>query len=359
MFEFKFIVSLIEAMGILALISLVYGVIVRMNLGSNIKSVLIGLLFSSAALLAMFTPVEFAPGIIFDGRAIMVALGAAFGGLPAAVIVAIFAGAARLYIGGAGALSGTVGILLSALLGYLWMRAYARSTRPKFVKLATGGAFISLEFLAIFILPHDIAIGLFLNLYPIIITSFILITVILGLLIEREHQIIEFTDQLNTAANTDHLTGLLNRRGFEEHLETLSKKDDLSSLIVLDLDHFKAVNDDYGHDGGDRALVSIAETIKTYTRPQDIVVRLGGEEFAIYMPKVDSKAATISADRILDHIRSTKIVSGTHKFSVTASAGIADYCPKLTEFWQAIRNADQALYRAKREGRDRAMSTLT
>lgn len=356
MFESNVIVSLIEATGTLALVSLFYGAIARSGVSPITKSLYVGALFSSAALFAMYTPVEFAPGVIFDGRAILVGLGAAFGGFPAMILLTVIVGGARLLIGGAGAISGTTGILLSAVLGYVWMQAYARSDFPKVVKLAAGGVIISLEFIAIFLLPYELAIKLFTTLYPIILISFVSITILLGYLIEREHAFIEIVQNLKTAANTDQLTGLLNRRGFEETVMYLTRSHDVCSVVVFDLDHFKSVNDKFGHIGGDKALVAFANTLRKYCRPEDIVVRLGGEEFAIYMPNLKYQEAEMLTLAILDQIRSTCVKVGKSSITITASAGVAEYSPIDTEFWQAIRWADQALYQAKQLGRDQVVT---
>ena len=122
MFKTALVVAFIEAAGLMALTALAYGFIIRTKFAPLQKSLIIGGLFSFTAIFSMMTPVQFAPGIIIDSRAIMVGLGAAFGGLPAAIVVSITASAARFYIGGDGAFPGVVGIIIAATLGYFWIK---------------------------------------------------------------------------------------------------------------------------------------------------------------------------------------------------------------------------------------------
>lgn len=353
MFETELIVAFVQAAGTMALTAMAFGIIIRTAFSPVQKSLLIGVLFSFAAIFAMLTPVEFAPGIIIDGRGIMVGLGAAFGGVPAAIVVSISASAARLYIGGSGAIPGIVGILLAAVLGLIWMKMSACNKRPKFQHLLFGGAFISLQFIAIYLLPVELANKLMMSVYPILLPAYITSAVVLGTLIERERKLIESARRLEAAANTDALTGLMNRRGLEISIaSTQQNSGKVDSVVVFDLDHFKSVNDKYGHEGGDQALVSFATILKLNARETDVAVRIGGEEFALFLRDTTAKQAATITKRILQSVRATPIHSNGHSFPVTVSAGVSQFWAKETEYWQAIREADQALYQAKNNGRD-------
>jgi len=164
------------------------------------------------------------------------------------------------------------------------------------------------------------------------------------------------SETLEHAALTDGLTGMQNRRYFDEALrEYLAEFRRISKpigLIILDLDHFKLVNDNHGHDIGDRVLREVASCLRDMTRYHDVVARLGGEEFAIVAPNMSEDLLLKFAERIRKSISALAIVAGNVRLKVTASAGIAVWDGRETaeEFY---RRADKMLYEAKKLGRNR------
>jgi two-component system, cell cycle response regulator len=177
-------------------------------------------------------------------------------------------------------------------------------------------------------------------------------------------------DQLRTTKGaleklsmTDGLTGLYNHRHFEQRLQEefgrAQRYSDPVSLIMLDLDHFKAVNDRFGHPFGDQVLRETAELISASIRDPDICARYGGEEFAIILPKTHLQGALAVAERFARKMRDKTFrveASGSQtaiEAHVTASVGVAFYPSKdVTSPQLLVKFADEALYRAKREGRD-------
>ncbi|TVP60602.1 MAG: GGDEF domain-containing protein [Halomonadaceae bacterium] len=160
------------------------------------------------------------------------------------------------------------------------------------------------------------------------------------------------------ASLTDSMTGLGNNRALQLSLQ---KEIDLAnrhktplSLILLDLDHFKRVNDDYGHLFGDEVLARIGELLPAYVRSCDQCFRYGGEEFAVLLPHTDEEAANHVAERICMAIRETRLVCDDRMVSITTSVGIAAL-QKGSSIPELMRNADKALYQAKRDGRDRVV----
>ncbi len=167
--------------------------------------------------------------------------------------------------------------------------------------------------------------------------------------------------KLAEQAITDELTGLKNRRAFDERLaeefRRAQRYSDPVSLIMLDLDHFKRVNDQYGHPFGDVVLRGAADRIRASTRDPDICARYGGEEFAIILPKTHVQGAMALAERIFRTLRGKTHTVGegaeSHGFRVTASIGISFFPSKdVTSPELLVKFADEALYRAKRGGRD-------
>ena len=155
----------------------------------------------------------------------------------------------------------------------------------------------------------------------------------------------------------DTLTGLQNRRSFldsmAKELQRAERYRSDFSLILLDVDHFKKVNDAYGHDGGDIVLKHIAQILETNVRSADSAFRYGGEEFCVLLPETDAGMAEVVARRVRDKIRQTVIELGAGKrLSVTCSAGLANF-EKGLDADTMIRRADSAMYHAKKLGRNR------
>ena len=162
-------------------------------------------------------------------------------------------------------------------------------------------------------------------------------------------------------AITDGLTGLFNRRYMETHLATLvtqSQQDNRPlSLLIADIDHFKRVNDTYGHDAGDTVLRDFATRFRRNTRGVDLACRLGGEEFVIIMPETGLRRAFQIGERLRAAIASeTFRVNATTDLRMTASVGVATLEPADDTSATLYKRADNALYAAKREGRNRVMA---
>ncbi len=153
-------------------------------------------------------------------------------------------------------------------------------------------------------------------------------------------------------ASTDGLTGLLNRRTVEERVGELQRSGRTLSLALCDLDHFKTINDTFGHEAGDRALRVFSATLRSVMRSEDLVARYGGEEFLLAMPGCDLRAAEEVLGRIRTELGLTLDAGGAPVF--TASFGLTSMTPEQP-LDEAVRNADAALMRAKAEGRDRVV----
>ena len=167
--------------------------------------------------------------------------------------------------------------------------------------------------------------------------------------------------RLENQATTDQLTGLLNRRGFEaDSGAAISQCRRYSmdlSIIVTDIDYFKQINDNYGHGTGDLALREFAKSLRNMTRLEDIVCRLGGEEFAIVLPNTCLQEAMMTALRMKEKIAQTVLETESGAMiSMTASFGVTQLQPEDQNIEDIIHRADRALYRAKESGRDRVES---
>jgi diguanylate cyclase (GGDEF)-like protein len=164
------------------------------------------------------------------------------------------------------------------------------------------------------------------------------------------------SETLEHAALTDALTGMQNRRYFDdalrEYIGEFKRIGRPVGLMILDLDHFKRVNDTHGHDIGDEVLKAVAKCLKDMTRYHDVVARLGGEEFAVVTPNMEAEPLSRFAERIRKAIAGTAVMSGNIRLRITTSVGLAVWNGEETaeEFY---RRADRQLYEAKRMGRNR------
>ena len=165
-------------------------------------------------------------------------------------------------------------------------------------------------------------------------------------------------DKLETLSDTDPLTGVNNRRYFMKsaamQIERLKRNNNESFVMLLDLDHFKQVNDNYGHQSGDIVLKEVASRVTATLRPYDLFARYGGEEFIIFVAELDEKSLIALAERIRIEISNTPILAEGNTLSVTASLGVSLATP-INNLDDAIALADKALYKAKNEGRNRVV----
>ncbi len=167
-------------------------------------------------------------------------------------------------------------------------------------------------------------------------------------------RIIGYTSELVYLASTDPLTGSANRRSFVEKSEIeiarAQRYDRPLSLLMLDVDRFKAINDTYGHAAGDAVLRAIGDTLRANLRTTDILGRIGGEEFAILLVETTLPSAALLAEKLRLQLAALVIRHGAHELRFTASFGVAPLGAGLDD---ALRVADELLYEAKRAGRNR------
>ena len=166
-------------------------------------------------------------------------------------------------------------------------------------------------------------------------------------------------DTLREATLHDPMTGLNNRRFLQEYVETLVNNVQRSkshlSILMLDLDHFKMVNDSLGHDAGDAVLKALAKVFKQSVRASDMVIRYGGEEFLIILQESEGSRADLVAEKIRAAVEALKTQVEGVTIQKTISIGVADFPSDSATFWQAVKYADVALYQAKASGRNRVV----
>lgn len=179
-----------------------------------------------------------------------------------------------------------------------------------------------------------------------------------NLLLERSAELMDMNEKFKKLSITDPLTELYNRRYFEDalkdELEAAKRYGDVSSLIIIDIDHFKKINDLYGHNNGDVIIKMIADTMKARLRESDIVCRIGGEEFVAICKRADKAASLVLAESLRKTVVNTVTILNGHEVKVTVSVGIATASKEnIDEFKDNIfRYADESLYHSKQQGRN-------
>ncbi|WP_440053515.1 diguanylate cyclase [Pseudoalteromonas sp. T1lg65] len=163
--------------------------------------------------------------------------------------------------------------------------------------------------------------------------------------------------ELEKISRTDSLTQLYNRGFWEESLnrefKRLKRSQGQSALLMFDIDHFKKINDEYGHSGGDEAIRHIADLLKKTIRETDTAGRYGGEEFAVTLLDTDEEGAVVFAERLRRLIENSSIYYDEQQIKITVSLGVALYDDKFAKHEQWIEAADNALYSSKENGRNR------
>jgi diguanylate cyclase (GGDEF)-like protein len=174
---------------------------------------------------------------------------------------------------------------------------------------------------------------------------------------QAEEELREAKERAEALARSDELTGLNNRRAFfhdgEQVLSQAKRYNHPLSLIMLDIDHFKQVNDTYGHAAGDDVLETLADILRKEAREADILGRLGGEEFALILPETALPDAHAMAERLRAELENTTINSAKGGIRATASFGLSTLTSEQISLDELINRADDALYQAKKNGRNR------
>ncbi len=165
--------------------------------------------------------------------------------------------------------------------------------------------------------------------------------------------------ELRQIATTDSLTGAQTRRSFhlevEREIERAKRYNRPAAFVAFDVDHFKTVNDTYGHAAGDKALQSLAAVCNASLRSVDLFARLGGEEFVVLLPETDRLGAMEVAEKLRNTIAVTPIVCDDQQFNITASFGVTVFDQEVASVHTLLNRADEALYQAKNAGRNRTV----
>ncbi|WP_169337569.1 GGDEF domain-containing protein [Wenxinia marina] len=353
------LLNFVNGLGMMALATGSYAIVQRRGWDRYVRHLLIGLVFGVGASLMMFNTVVVGPGVIVDSRNLFVAFSGAFVGPVGAAASLLVACTTRLAIGGSGAALGIASMMLAAGVGLVWNQGRLLRSAPNWARFSAMGLTVSLSLATVLLLPAEQRNSALQNFVPILVAFNILGALIFGAMIERERALARHERRLTRQTMTDPLTGALNRRGLARRYEDLMPRMEErgGALLLMDLDHFKAVNDTHGHAIGDEVLKGAVAAAQDVCRAEDSVVRIGGEEFAILLPAVGAAAAYRIAERVRLSIEGMTLPD-CPRLQVTTSIGVVHFDGGVPLLSEALTRSDRALYAAKRGGRNRTVADV-
>lgn len=353
----RLITTFIDSVALIMALVFLVSLLKRRGESRLVNGTVMGVMFSFAVVVTMSDPILLPSDVIYDMRTLLIGAGVALLGPAVGLMALVTAIIYRVGIGGAALVPGLAAIVLSFSGGLIWR--YLINDRPWRVwqKSVILGLLISLNGFAIFLLPQSAWPKLLIGLVPYIIISHIVGSLLLYYLIRGELSFHYNAETSRREASTDHLTGLLNRRGLDLVYPELENPINMGrgrALLYFDIDRFKCINDTYGHAVGDAVLKSVSRTVAGYLRPQDIFARLGGDEFVVVLNKIDAHEAERIAQRCCDVVA---LVGFSHEeaiLPVSISVG-GIWMMRHTDIDRSLDQADDALYAAKSGGRNKVV----
>ncbi len=352
----QYIVPTVNFAGLMALIAVAFGFVVRTVPERHTRHAILGGILGLGAVLVSLQPVMVINGIQIDPRNLLVGCAGAFVGPLAGAITFAMAAATRYYESGQSANVCVVSLLVATCAGLLWRRFTHANERTDAKHLIALGLTISLSYICTFLLPREAWAPVFINAVPFLTTTNIIGAVVLGGFLERERRRAIRERRLQHQANIDPLTGLWNRRAFEDAYATsvLHERSAGTAFVLIDLDHFKRVNDTHGHVIGDKVLVAVAAKLCACLRDADLTARFGGEEFAVCLPNTDREQTIKVVKRLRQAVTEACPAEVEAGLAITASIGVC-WRENAIRLETAFTIADQALYQAKASGRNQAV----
>ena len=343
---------------LITFISVSYIFILNKNISPNtslLLKVLVGAWSGLLGILLMLFSVPIVSHVIVDFRYLPILLSAIFGGLLAPVITSIIIGAFRvLYFGVSNA--SLIALIDAFILGIGFNILYSTKASRKAKWIYSIIYILIVTSISMIILIKNPSI-----LFEILIVysaAIVLVSYFIFKYLEYLSESVEFHEKLKSEATKDFLTGLNNvrqfKRDFNNFTHQMITKNEYLSLLFLDIDFFKNVNDTYGHNSGDIVLKELAIILKNTCRDFDIISRNGGEEFSVILLDCEASHAVKIAELIRKSVENNNFyISDTVNICVTISIGVTTY-PDITQnVDNLIENADTALYEAKRTGRNK------
>ncbi|MFC7373511.1 diguanylate cyclase [Fictibacillus iocasae] len=322
-----------------------------------VQKLILGTATGLMGIVLMYFSVNVSSGVIIDLRHVFIIIAALFGGPVAAVLSGVIIGTARMLLYGLSEASISAGLLMmligcmSGALSKLRIRIYAKGLLMNIVSLAS--IYVTLAFLI-----DPAFAGLNAAYLSVVSIPLGFLAVFLNIYLYKTN---EMMWKMRQEARVDYLTGLNNVRTFDEVLNNYKKEQgvrgEFLSILFIDIDFFKRVNDTHGHDAGDEVLKQLASVLRQNARSFDIVSRNGGEEFSVLMPDCQNERAVEVGERIRQAVERFpfRLPAGGPLY-ITVSIGVASYPETVGTVDELVKQADDALYAAKKSGRNKVIS---
>lgn len=342
----QYLLIFTNTVGAMAVCTLLYGLLQRRIRSAVLRRVGVGLALGCGGIIIMAQPIILAPGLQADARGAFVGMAAAFGGPVAALTASVLTIGARIIIGGSGVAAGALVIAATAAGALVWRYHVGDALKRTW----TEWLFISLACIGPSALTLFAVAGTEWQTWIFFSVVIGFIVFIFGKMLETEQRRGRRERELTKEASTDSLTNLPNRRSLERYAQELEREKATGVLFLLiDLDHFKKINDEHGHDSGDAVLREIGSAIRSTVRGTDFAARVGGEEFAIIVHSRSGEAGRLVAERFRKALR---VPFGAGQ-QTRISVGGFFFDREPFDYSKGYQRADQALYASKTRGRDR------
>ena len=330
------------------------------NMDTTLQKLKLGALAGILGSVLMAFSIQITPVIMMDLRHIAILLSAFYGGFVPAFVAAILINISRLVFFDGSMETFLVTVLIMFIIGALASLVQQKLKGTDFFKWTVMGliSLLTISFGLLYLMGFSTqAFQILVNYWVISTIAGILVYFLAGYIVQSNQLFM----QLKTQSTTDFLTGLNNVRQFDSSLNESAKNaqefNEKLSLLLIDIDHFKKVNDTYGHQAGDEVLRQLGGLLVGCSRPGDIVSRNGGEEFSLLLKKCPYSHALDIAERIRAIVENHRFTLPNGKqISLTISLGASTYLETTQCLEEFIKQADDTLYKSKRTGRNKVSS---
>lgn len=311
-----------NALTTLAALLLALSLTNRTRIAAPLRNAALGVSFGLCATITMLQPIQIDVGVQIDGRNLYIGFAGAISGVIGATTALLVAMIARVSIGGVGVIPAFAGMALCAILGILWSKIDRKNIGQTSQRWLLFGFLLCLSIPTLMLLPAPQGWNALVQGGPYQSVIYISGAILIGIFYDRENSYKSHQENLLECAEIDPLTKALNRRGFKHRYTTQvhSRDKKCGVMIALDIDNFKSINDQYGHQIGDEVLIELTKQIQSSVRSHDFVGRLGGDEFVLCAFGVAAQQLDVLIEK-LEHVAHFKFSVNDECFEVTASVG--------------------------------------
>jgi len=326
------------------------------------QKLLFGFLTGLLGSLLMFFSIQLAPGIIMDFRHFAILLATLYGGAIPAIVSLIIILVNRILFINASSFTITIVLIvfLIVTIGAVYIGNCKTTDLKKWMAMVGFSMFLLTGMFFLLLGSTKEIYKLMVIYWTISVTAGLLVFLFANYIYQSNKAYLEMKQQ----STTDFLTGLNNVRQFDavfiSLLEQGRQMDQKLTLLMIDIDHFKTVNDTYGHAAGDEILRQVGELLRLYTRSHDIISRNGGEEFTVLLPDCVHSSAVYLAERLRFAVEQhCFVLPDLSEANITISVGVATYLETVYSAEHLLKQADDALYKAKFSGRNKVCSSVS